>query len=226
MRWIQAAVNNYSESFDRSILEGCGLARGAAVEWVSPLANDEYAEYRDQDFLDQLGLQLRHRALADFWPKRGPQWDALGRTSDGKYLLVEAKANIPEIVSSATMASIPSRQLIEKSLEETKAFMKVSPSIPWSGKLYQYANRLAHLYLLRELNRIDAHLLFVYFIGDEDVVGPGTVGEWQAALTVAKAVLGIPQRHPLSRFVHDIYVHVDELTDSARSGGSAQPVPG
>ena len=36
----------------------------------------------------------------------------------------------------------------------------------WSGTFYQYANRLAHLYLLHELNDVDAWLVFVYFVGD------------------------------------------------------------
>ncbi len=31
---------------------------------------------------------------------------------------------------------------------------------------YQYINRLAHLYLLRVLNKIPAYLVFVYFVND------------------------------------------------------------
>ena len=84
--------------------------------------------------------------------------------------------------------------------------------IDWSGKLYQYANRIAHLYLLRELNRIPAYLLFIYFIGDRDVDGPQTTEEWKAAIEVAERVLGLPTRHRLSDYVVDIFVHVDELS--------------
>lgn len=31
------------------------------------------------------------------------------------------------------------------------------------NKLYQYANRLAHLYFLRHLNGVEAYLLLLYF---------------------------------------------------------------
>ena len=84
--------------------------------------------------------------------------------------------------------------------------------IDWSGKLYQYANRIAHLYLLRELNRIPAYLLFIYFIGDRDVDGPQTTEEWKAAIEEAERALGLPTRHRLSDYVVDIFVHVDELS--------------
>ena len=210
-RWIQAAVNDRSDFFGQVTVDACDFPPGTTIEWVSPRRNDDYAEYRDEAFLDLLGIELHRHPITDFWPKRGPQWDALGRTDNGQYLLLEAKANIREVVSSATAASEISRSLIDRSLEETKAFLQVNDSIPWAGKLYQYANRLAHLYLLRQLNDIPAHLVFVYFVGDRDVNGPKTVAEWKAALTVAKAVLGIPERHALSRFVHDVYVDVADL---------------
>ena len=84
--------------------------------------------------------------------------------------------------------------------------------IDWTAKLYQYANRLAHLYLLRELNGIDARLLFIYFVGDRDVDGPRTVREWQAALTVVKGVLGLPRRHRLTAHISDVFLDVAELT--------------
>ena len=77
--------------------------------------------------------------------------------------------------------------------------------------LYQYANRLAHLYLLRELNRVPAHLLFVYFVGDDDVNGPETVPEWEAALSLAKRVLGLPERHRLSDYVSDVFFNVRDM---------------
>ena len=83
----------------------------------------------------------------------------------------EAKANIPEIVSPVTGAGPTSRALIESSISETKAFLGVDPSIPWTGKLYQYTNRLAHLYLLRELNRVEGRS----FCGEEGV------GSWRTS---------------------------------------------
>ena len=141
----------------------------------------------------------------------GPQWDALAKTKSGRIILLEAKANIPEVVSPATGASPASRELIEKSLSETKAFLGVDQDLPWVGRLYQFTNRLAHLYLLRELIGIDAYLVFTYFVGDDDVNGPKTVNEWKAALTVAKKVLGISERNPMSKFVSDAFVDIREI---------------
>ena len=185
------------------------------IEWVSPLADDEYAEYRDQDFLDRLDLRLSERPLNAFWPVRGPQWDALGRTRKGRVILLEAKANIPEVVSPGTGAGPDSRPLIENSLTATKEFLGIDPDIVWTGKLYQYTNRIAHLYLLRELNAVDAYLVFTYFIGSEDVAGPTTVAEWKAALTVAKKVLGLPERNRLSKYIAEVFIDVNEIENAA-----------
>lgn len=209
-RWIRSAVNNYPDILNGEI--SAASRRGPSeIEWASPLAGDEYAEYGDQDFLDRVGVTFPNRALADFWPNRGPQWDTLGCTGDGRVLLVEAKASIPEAVSPGTGASDVSLRLIEQSLTETKRFLGVDPSIPWSGKLYQYANGLGHLYLLRELNSIPAFLVFVYFLGDEDMKRPESVAEWKAALTVVKRVLGLGERHPMAKYVADVFIHVRTL---------------
>ena len=215
LKWIQMLVNQRPDLLDGLVRESCGLEPDEAIEWVSPLFDDEYAEYRDASFLRRLGVDLRNRPLREFWPRRGPQWDALGRTDRGAVFLVEAKANIPELVSPASGAKSPaSIALIDDSLKEVQRFLRVDTGIDWTGKLYQYANRIAHLYLLRELNRIPAYLLFIYFIGDSDVDGPQTAEEWKAAIEVAERVLGLPARHRLSDYVADIFVHVDELSTS------------
>lgn len=215
LKWIRVAVNETPDLFNLRIASVSAIPKDDKIEWVSPLQDDEYAEYRDQDFLDRLGIHLPKTSLKEFWPNLGPQWDALGKTRNGRIILLEAKANIPEVISPATGAGSKSRILIEKSISETQAFLGIDQDIPWTEKLYQYTNRLAHLYLLRELNGIDAHLVFAYFIGDYDVNGPKTVEEWKATLTVAKKVLGLRERHPLSKFVSDVFVNVNEIESAA-----------
>lgn len=207
LRWIRHAVNQNPDLLNREIINAGRLPSKTDIEWVSPLEADEYAEYRDNSFLEKLGIELNKVPLGDFWPKLGPQWDGLAKTDDGQILLVEAKANIPEAVSPGTGASAASRERIERSLDDTKKFLRVDLDIPWSGKLYQYANRMAHLYLLRELNRIPAWMVFVYFIGDEDTNGPKTVDEWKAAITVTKGVLGLT-RNKLNKYVVDVFLDV------------------
>ena len=217
LKWIQALVNQRSHLLNRQVRESCCLEPDEAIEWVSPLADDQYAEYRDAAFLRRLCVELGHRPLREFWPRNGPQWDALGRTDQGAVFLVEAKANIPEFVSSASGAKSPtSIALIDDSLKQVQRFLRVDTGIDWTGKLYQYANRIAHLYLLRELNRLPANLLFIYFVGDKDVDGPQTAGEWKAAIEVAERVLGLPARHRLSDYIAEIFVHVNDLARPER----------
>ena len=217
LKWIQALVNQRSDLLNRLVRENCRLEPDEAIEWVSPLADDQYAEYRDDAFLRRLGVELGRWPLREFWPRRGPQWDALGHTDGGAVFLVEAKANIPEFVSDASGAKSPtSIAQIDDSLKQVQRFLRVDTGIDWTGKLYQYANRIAHLYLLRELNRLPAYLLFIYFVGDKDVDGPQTAEEWKAAIEVAERVLGLPARHRLSDYVADIFVHVNDLARPER----------
>ena len=80
LRWIRQAVNSCPQLLNRKIIGAGELSDDLVVEWLSPLAADDYAEYRDQSFLDLAGLQLGEVTLADFWPRRGPQWDGLARS--------------------------------------------------------------------------------------------------------------------------------------------------
>jgi hypothetical protein len=105
---------------------------------------------------------LRQKAPERVWPKGGPHWDALGKHG-GEAFLVEAKAHAQELQSGPSRAENAAPvELIGKSLNEVKAYLGVDSSRDWTGRYYQYANRIAHLYYLRVLNNIDAYLAFVY----------------------------------------------------------------
>ena len=157
-RWLQLAVNRCPDVIDEAIAKATGLEHGETVHWLSPLESDSFTECRDQAFLERLGITPQYRRLEDFWPTRGPVWDGLARTSGCRYLLIEAKANIPEFDTSPTGATGESLCKIRKALDDTKKFLKVRSETDWSECFYQYANRLAHLYFLRERNRVDASL--------------------------------------------------------------------
>ena len=208
LKWIQEFVNNRTADLDAAIHTASDGRIATPLSWHSPLAEDEFAEYRDQVFLDRLDIDLSSRPLADFWPRFGPQWDALGTTAAGEPVLVEAKANIREIVSPPSGAADRSLEQIRTSLRESAEFLGASSSCDWSGTFYQYANRLAHLYLLHEVNGIDSWLVFIYFIGDDDVSGPGSEAEFRAALTVLHGALGL-RRHPLLRRCIDVFIDVE-----------------
>lgn len=213
-KWLQVFVNTaWGEVYDTLAAE-LKLALDETIEWLSPLADDDYAEYSDAEFIERLDLDLPNVSLSSFWPNRGPVWDGLARTSDGKVIVVEAKAHIPEMITPPSGAKSPSSlSKIHHGLDATKIFLGVRSSIDWSATFYQYANRLAHLYLLRELNGVDAYLLFVYFVNARDMDGPKSIDEWRAAIQVLEGALGIPTRHKFSDYVIHAFVDVERLND-------------
>ena len=210
MKWTQKLINERPDLLDEQIKKIFRLNQSEGIEWVSPLKEDKYAEYRDADFLERLGITLDKKSLKEFWPKRGPQWDALGRSIKGKYFLVEAKAHVEEVVSPPTLAKGGSLKKIQSSLQETKTYVNSNSPADWSSFFYQYTNRLAHLYLLRVLNSVPAFLVFIYFLNDRQMNGPETEPEWKAALTVMHKYLGI-KRNKLAKYVGDVFVDVNDV---------------
>jgi hypothetical protein len=208
LKWIQHVINECPEVLSNCVIDAIGVDKEKPVEWLSPKAGDDYSEYRDQDFVDLLGIKLTKTKLRDFWPNRGPQWDALGRIEDKAYFLVEAKAHVSEIISYSMAESPSSRSLIKKSLEETGKALKLNPTFDLTKGFYQYSNRLAHLYLLRRLNDIPAYLVFVYFVNDHTHIRT-TKGEWKGALQLMNDLLG-SYRHALSKYIIDIFVDVQK----------------
>jgi hypothetical protein len=206
LKWIQHVVNDHPDILNRTIDVSIGIEQEQPIEWLSPKAKDDYAEYRDQAFLDLLGIKLSKRKLKDFWPNRGPQWDALGRIENKAYFLVEAKAHVSEIISSSLAGSPASKALINKSLNETKDYLKLNPDFELTKVFYQYSNRLAHLYLLRKLNNIPAYLVFVYFINDYTHISTRRE-EWNGALQLMHNLIGI-NRHKFSKFIIDVFIDV------------------
>lgn len=209
LRDIQVLVNRFPNMFTNKIEEKI-VIKSDRIDWVSPLKDDDYSEYRDSGFIEKLGIQNLKISLSAFWPKRGPQWDALGRGNGKEYFLVEAKANIDEMVSPETKATGKSLEMIQKSLGGLKKYLKVNNKMDWSGTFYQYTNRLAHLYFLRTLNKLPANLIFVYFIGDDSVSGPKSLEEWNAALTVMKKYLGL-STHKLAKYTAEVFVDVKQI---------------
>ena len=212
-RWLQVAVNRCRTVIDDAVAQAINL-EGETIEWLSPLESDCFKEYRDEEFLERIDVCPRHRQLADFWPHRGPVWDGLARTSRGRRLLIEAKANIPEFDTSPTRATGESLYKIEKAFSETREFLKVRSSTDWTKCFYQYANRLAHLYFLKQLNGVDAALVFIYFTGDTTVPGREPVSRegWHAAIDLANHHLGVHADDPwISENVVDVFIDVDDL---------------
>jgi hypothetical protein len=208
-KWIQKLVNDRPEILNSQIWSTLSFSVNEDIQWLSPLKRDNYAEYRDQAFLNLLGVKLDKMPLAEFWPERGPQWDALGKSSGGKLLLVEAKSHISELISKSKAQDEASMKKIQKSLEETGRYLNSRVNAAWSESFYQYTNRLAHLHLLRK-NELPAYLVYVYFLNDAEMKGPTTFYEWEGAIKLLNSRLGIG-RHRLQKFITNVYIDVHAL---------------
>ena len=196
LKWLQRAVERRPD-----LLALPGLPD---IRWLSPLRADDFAEYRDAAFLERLGRGHLAPELATFWPRGGPQWDALGLAGD-RPVLVEAKAHVGEFLSPASQAGPASQARIEAAFAAVQADLGALPRADWTRVFYQYANRLAHLWWLHRQG-VAAQLCFVSFRGEADpgIAGPEHAETWEAVFALADHVLGLPARHRLSRHIHHL----------------------
>jgi hypothetical protein len=197
-RQIQTYVNLRPLELAEKILAQLSLPPfpTSSIRWASPLASDGYKEYRDKDFLRALNLDKYSSDLREFWPTRGPSWDALGVVdlplSQG-VLLVEAKSHSTELQSECK-AEEGSMKKIEEALAEAKRWLRIPnpDSYDWTKPFYQAANRYAHLYFLRSRG-IQAWLLNMYFLNDPHFKdsAPRAAGEWQGPIHEVEEALGL-----------------------------------
>jgi hypothetical protein len=196
-----------------------GQVVGAEVEWYDvPFSPDPsrsyYDEWKGVEF-----LPAGHPALREwhsFWPKSpgsAPRWDAVGhlhRPNKDAFLLVEAKSHTREIISHCR-ATGGDREQIARALEEAKSAFGVRPECDWLSPYYQMCNRLALLAYLHRYGVL-AHLLFVYFTGEETfpkgggMVCPKSEAEWRQALLPMHDHVGWDAGAPLAAYVHQMYL--------------------
>ena len=195
-RQLQDYVNLFSQELSQAVRSQLPEAvRDRSIRWLSPLAGEEYREDQDGEFLERLGLGSFSKQLAEFWPRGGPCWDALGQIEarhGGELpiaLLVEAKSHVPEMRSQGCQASERSLEMIQRALDEAKHWSKAAPEADWTGPLYQAANRIAHLYFLRQRIGRPCFLIHLYFV--DDPYRPTSQVEWNQALEVAHRELGL-----------------------------------
>jgi len=125
--------------------------------------------------------------------------------------LVEAKAYIEEGVDYASGAGDKSGLRINNALADAKAVFSASEGACWGRPFYQYANRLAHLYFARQLNSLDAYLLFLYFADAPDVASPSTEAEWRGAIRLIEKCLGLGRNHPFRASVGTLIWSVSDM---------------
>jgi hypothetical protein len=79
--------------------------------------------------------------------------------------------------------------LIETSLDLTKDWLQIRQETNWTGPPYQSANRLAHLFFSRQIAKVPAWLVNMYFI-DDRTNGPTDRLTWETALAAIDHDLG------------------------------------
>ena len=211
--WLRVAVNQRTDLLDGLVERAFRLPADDRIEWLSPVELDGFCEYYDESFLERLREPMRS-PLSEFWPASGPRWDGLARTGSGKIILVEAKAYVEEAVDFRSKAGEASRKRISAALAATKQAFRAAPVAHWEEPFYQYANRLAHLYYLRTLNRSNAYLLFICFANAPDVPNPTTVEEWHGAIRIIERSLGLGA-HPYRGYLNHIVLSVPELLSNS-----------
>ena len=187
--------------------EAIDLPATSSLVWTSPLEEDRFAEYLDRSFLRAVGLEHLAPSLAAFWPRSGPRWDGLARIETAGTLsgvvLMEAKSYPEEMEGGGCKAEGASLRQIQHALAEAKRWFAVPESADWLRALYQFANRLAHVYFLRERHGIATWLVNLCVIDDPTWKATSQT-EWTAHMAELRARLGFDGR-PIP-WVADVFV--------------------
>lgn len=193
-RWLQVAVNRVPASLDEAFRVAGAIEPDETLAWCSPLALTRFIEYRDEHALEMMGIsELPIMRLEEFWPRCGPVWDGLAVTNKGRFVLVEAKAHIAELLSPPSRAGEASRIKIQAALEQARKFYAPRSSRVWSEHFYQYCNRLAFQYFFAAVNQLPTRLIFVDFCNAKEMGGPTSPEEWKGATRLIHTFLGLPE---------------------------------
>ncbi len=230
-------LGRHRRKLDEAVLKEIGLHDKPEwrIEWLDfgfDRRKEKWydAELKGLAFLKDSDYARVLEEWAKFWPESGnwhkqQNWDAVGRLCEsgkcGDFLLVEAKAHTGELRSNGCQAKPEGgRAKIEKALTDTIRYVGASKGVDeWMGAYYQYANRLAAIYFLNEFLKekgippVAARLILIYFTGDKRDDGkecPAEEEGWKAALKRQGDHLGLADPHPLTKYIHKIYLPVTE----------------
>jgi len=191
----QLYVNVKIAELSEAVSEALPIPEDASFEWRSPLAADDFREYRDKAFLEAVGCGQLAPTLKGFWPGGGPRWDALAKVnmaSGGVGVLVaEGKSYPQEMAGGGCKAAGESRERIGAALRTTQEALGMRPDPErWLGRYYQFANRLAYAVWLRSQG-VEAWLVHLLFTDDPH--GPTDSSTWQGAVDSLHAELGLDE---------------------------------
>lgn len=189
----------------------------AAIDWL-----DRHLAPGDPSPRELRGLEFLassdpvRQEWEQLWPQTGNvhNWDAVGRGGDDHrptWLLVEAKANLTELVSKCSATDPQSLTLINEALTQAQTALGAQPGGPWTERIYQLANRVTMLHHLVS-HGVEAHLVLVCFVGDRTDVGgqqrscPADAGGWAGALAEQDRLLGLPPGSPWQQRIHHLFL--------------------
>ena len=207
------------DAFTRTIED---LTRVSSIHWQDHTetgTSTDAPEVRELVGLEFLDPQ--HPARQE-WERRWPQggavhnWDAVGQglTHDHQtWILIEAKAHTGELKSSCGATNPESLHKIRNVLDATRRDLQVTVETDWTRPYYQCCNRIALLHFLVK-HGVDAHLTFVYFMGDRSDLGsagrdcPANRQNWQVALDTQDHHVGVPADSPIRARIHRTFLPV------------------
>lgn len=183
-RCLQVYLSERREILEEEIRKKWGKVQ--SIEWLGPKMVEgewDWKELAGNSFWK--ALRIDPQRTRDFWPARGPHWDAVAKltltSGSDHYILFEAKANISEFKSYMRAGNNQKqRDTIEQSLKTYSLNVK---------GYYQTCNRLAHLNYIREnYQQIDVSLCYLIFLNDGSHVET-SYDQWNAALRNHSEVL-------------------------------------
>jgi hypothetical protein len=227
------AAIGYGYGSEWHLLQHLGRRRASFTRGIESLTGCTNIDWLDHDeYIDPATKSLKLRelrgveflALNDpirqewerLWPQSGNvhNWDAVGRAtmSGGRsWILLEAKAHVGELASSCSATSDDSLRRIRQVLSQTRTDLGASGDSDWSRDYYQYCNRLTLLHFL-QTRGIDAHMVFVYFVGDRADLGtqgrecPMDETGWEAALEKQARHIGLPDNAKITSAIHRLFL--------------------
>ena len=219
-KYLQDLVNNTPNYLNDLILsKSTSLSdySNGEIEWVSPLKEENYKEYRDDQFLWPIRQAWYYKKLGEFWPSIGPQWDALaivyGADGSEGVILAEAKANTSELGDYKYACQAESQNSIAKiqaSFRIVKEALGADINSDWLGDYYQYANRIAHLYFLQEICEVPTWLVYTYFVNGWENEDPSMAQHWKESIANIYKRLGLPANHLLSDRLINIFPNLNQ----------------
>lgn len=148
----------HRNEFNKAICDCIGIS--GDINWLDFKFNgSEDKELLNFEFIPEINNEWKNYwSCGDF----GLNWDAVGITNDGTYILVEAKANIKELESNASGNKKSINKNNQVFLNLIKKYKIERTPEDWNQQCYQLANRIVAVDFLKSKG-IKVKLVYILF---------------------------------------------------------------